>query len=71
LRVRAPKGREHPYGRYYPEVQMPDPPRRVRFCLGVVAGDAQTKTTRGARVLTSLQAVAAQELMCGEIQELN
>jgi hypothetical protein len=71
VRVRAPKGRQHPYGRYYPEVQMPDPLRRVRFCLGVVAGDAQTKTTRGTRVLTSLQAVAAQELLCGEIQELN
>jgi hypothetical protein len=71
LRVRAPKGRQHPYGRYYPEVQMPDPPRRVRFCLGVVAGDAPTKMTRGTRVLTSLQAVAAQELLCGEIQELN
>jgi hypothetical protein len=50
---------------------MPEPPRRVRFCLGVVAGDAQTKMTRGTRVLTSLQAVAAQELLCGEVQVLN
>ncbi len=71
LRVRAPKTRQHPYGRYYPEVQMPDPLRRVRFCLGVVAGDAPTKMTRGTRVLTSLQAVAAQELLCGEPQELD
>jgi hypothetical protein len=70
LRVRAPRTRQHPYGRYYPEVQVPDPLSRVRFCLGVVPGDAPTKMTRGTRVLTSLQAVAAQELLCGEIQEL-
>lgn len=71
VRVRAPKGRQHPYGRYYPEVQMPDPLRRARFCLGVVPADAQTKMTRSTRVLMSLQAVAAQELLCGETQELN
>ena len=71
LRVRAPKSRQHPYGRYYPEVQVPDPLGRVRFCLGVVPSDAPTKMTRGTRVLTSLQAIAAQELLCGEIQELN
>lgn len=71
LRVRAPKGRQHPYGRYYKQVPVPEPIRRVRFCLGVVKGDAGTKTTRGTRVLTSLQAVAAQELLCSEPQELN
>jgi hypothetical protein len=71
LRVRAPKGRQHPYGRYYKEVAVPDPLRRVRFCLGVVKGDAKTKTTRGTRVLMSLQDVAAQELLCGETKELN
>jgi hypothetical protein len=69
--VRAPKSRQHPYGRYYPNVPLPDPPRRVRFCLGVVPADARTKTTRGTRVLTSLQAVAAQELLCADPQELN
>jgi hypothetical protein len=71
LRVRAPKARQHPYGRYYPQVSVPDPLRRVRFCLGVVKGDAETKTTRGTRVLMSLQDVAAQELLCGETKELN
>ena len=71
LRVRAPKARQHPYGRYYKETAVPDPLRRVRFCLGVVKGDAKTKTTRGTRVLTSLQDVAAQELLCGETKELN
>lgn len=71
LRVRAPKARQHPYGRYYKEVAVPDPLRRVRFCLGVVKGDAETKTTRGTRVLTSLQAVATQELLCSETKELN
>ena len=71
VRARAPKARQHPYGRYYPEVPVPDPLRRVRFCLGVVPADAQTKTTRGTRVLTSLQAVAAQELLCADPQELN
>ena len=71
LRVRAPKGRQHPYGRYYKEVAVPEPLRRVRFCLGVLKGDAQTKATRGTRVLTSLQAVAAQELLCTETKELN
>jgi len=71
LRVRAPKGRQHPYGRYYKQVAVPEPLRRVRFCLGVVNGDAQTKATRGARVLTSLQAVAAQELLCSETKELD
>lgn len=70
-RVRAPKGRQHPYGRYYKQVAVPDPLRRVRFCLGVVKGDAETKTTRGTRVLTSLQAVASQELLCSETKELN
>lgn len=71
VRARAPKGRQHPYGRYYPQVSVPEPLRRVRFCLGVVKGDAQTKTTRGTRVLMSLQAVAAQELLCSEPQELD
>lgn len=71
VQVRAPKSRQHPYGRYYPNVPVPDPPRRVRFCLGVVPADAQTKTTRGTRVLTSLQAVAAQELLCADPQDLN
>lgn len=71
LRVRAPKARQHPYGRYYKEVAVPEPLRRVRFCLGVVKGDAETKTTRGTRVLMSLQAVAAQELLCSETKELN
>jgi hypothetical protein len=71
LRVRAPKSRQHPYGRYYEQVTVPEPLRRVRFCLGVVNGDAETKTTRGTRVLTSLQAVAAQELLCTETKELN
>ncbi|HVF42694.1 MAG TPA: hypothetical protein VM936_06775 [Pyrinomonadaceae bacterium] len=71
VRARAPKGRQHPYGRYYPQAAVPEPLRRVRFCLGVVKGDAGTKTTRGTRVLTSLQAVAAQELLCGETKELN
>ncbi|HEX8190968.1 MAG TPA: hypothetical protein VF586_21590 [Pyrinomonadaceae bacterium] len=71
VRVRAPKSRQHPYGRYYPDVPVPDPPRRVRFCLGVAPADAPTKTTRGTRVLTSLQAVAAQELLCADPQELN
>lgn len=71
VRVRAPKGRQHPYGRYYKEVAVPEPLRRVRFCLGVLKGDAETKTTRGTRVLTSLQAVAAQELLCSETKELN
>lgn len=71
LRVRAPKARQHPYSRYYKEASVPEPLRRVRFCLGVVNGDAETKTTRGTRVLTSLQAVAAQELLCGEVKELN
>jgi hypothetical protein len=70
VRARAPKSRQHPYGRYYPNVPVPDPLRRVRFCLGVVTADAQTKTTRGTRVLTSLQAVAAQELLCADPQEL-
>jgi hypothetical protein len=70
-RVRAPKSRQHPYGRYYPEVPVPSPLRRVRFCLGVVPADAPTKTTRGTRVLTSLQAVAAQELLCSDPQELD
>jgi hypothetical protein len=71
LRVRAPKSRQHPYGRYYKEVALPEPLRRVRFCLGVVKGDAQTNTTRGTRVLKSLQDVAAQEILCGETKELN
>lgn len=71
LRVRAPKGRQHPYGRYYKQVPVPEPLRRVRFCLGVVKGDAKTKTTRGTRVLMSLQDVAAQELLCSETKELN
>lgn len=71
VRVRAPKGRQHPYWRYYPNVPMTDPPRRVRFCLGVVPADAQTKTTRGTRVLTSLQAVAAQDILCTDPQDLN
>lgn len=71
VRVRAPESRQHPYGRYYPSVPFPSPLRRVRFCLGVVPADAQTKTTRGTRVLTSLQAVAAQELVCADPQELN
>ncbi|HWS86740.1 MAG TPA: hypothetical protein VN282_07235 [Pyrinomonadaceae bacterium] len=71
LRVRAPKSRQHPYGRYYPQTAVPDPVRRARFCLGVVKGDAQTKTTRGTRVLTSLQDVAAQELLCSAPRELN
>jgi len=71
LRVRAPKSRQHPHGRYYPQTPVPDPVRRARFCLGVVKGDAQTKTTRGTRVLTSLQDVAAQELLCSEPRELN
>lgn len=71
VRVRAPKSRQHPYGRYYPNVPVPDPPRRVRFCLGVVPADAQTKTTRGTRVLISLQAIAAQELLCADPQDLN
>lgn len=71
VRVRAPKSRQHPYGRYYPDVPVPDPPRRVRFCLGVVPADAQTKTTRGTRVLTSLQAIAAQELLCADPQQLD
>ncbi len=71
VQVRAPKSRQHPYGRYYPNVPVPDPPRRVRFCLGVVPADAQTKTTRGTRVLTSIQAIAAQELLCTDLQELN
>lgn len=71
LRVRAPKGRQHPYGRYYTQVAVPDPLKRVRFCLGVVKGDSETKTTRGTRVLTSLQAVAAQELLCSEPRELD
>lgn len=71
VQVRAPKSRQHPYGRYYPNVPVPDPPRRVRFCLGIVPADAPTKTTRGTRVLTSLQAVAAQELLCADPQELN
>jgi len=71
VRVRAPKARQHPYGRYYKEAAVPDPVRRVRFCLGVVKGDAETKTTRGTRVLTSLQAVASQELLCTETKELN
>lgn len=70
-RVRAPQSRQHPYGRYYPEVPVPNPLRRVRFCLGVVPADAPTKTTRGTRVLTSIQAVAAQEMVCAEAQELN
>lgn len=70
-RVRAPKSRQHPYGRYYPNLPVPDPPRRARFCLGVAPADAPTKTTRGTRVLTSLQAVAAQELLCADPQELN
>ena len=69
--MRAPKARQHPYGRYYKETAVPDPLRRVRFCLGVVNGDAGTKTTRGTRVLTSLQAVAAQGLVCSDPQELN
>jgi hypothetical protein len=71
VRVRAPKSRQHPYGRYYPDVPVPDPLRRVRFCLGVVPADAQTKTTRGTRVLTSLQAIAAQELVCADPQQLD
>jgi hypothetical protein len=71
LRVRAPKSRQHPYGRYYKQVAVPEPLRRVRFCLGVIKGDAETKTTRGTRVLTSLQAVAAQELLCTETKEPN
>ncbi|MGH9901086.1 MAG: hypothetical protein ACRD68_04510, partial [Pyrinomonadaceae bacterium] len=72
LKVAAPKARQHPYARYYPQQPVPDPPRRVRFCLGVVtATDAQTKTTRGTRVLNSLPAVAAQELLCSEPQELD
>lgn len=71
VKVRAPKSRQHPYGRYYPNVPVPDPPRRVRFCLGVVPADAQTKTTRGTRVLNSLQAVAAQELVCSDPQDLD
>ena len=71
VRARAPKGRQHPYGRYYKEAAVPEPLRRVRFCLGVVKGDAETKTTRGTRVLMSLQAVAAQELLCSEPQELD
>lgn len=71
VRVRAPKSRQHPYGRYYPNVPVPEPLRRVRFCLGVVPADAPTKTTRGTRVLTSLQAVAAQEMLCADPQELN
>ena len=69
-RARAPKSRQHPYGRYYPDVPVPSPLRSVRFCLGVVPADAPTKTTRGTRVLTSLQAVAAQELLCSDPQEL-
>jgi hypothetical protein len=71
LRVRAPKSRQHPYGRYYKQVALPEPLRRVRFCLGVLKGDAETTTTRGTRVITSLQAVAAQELLCTETKELN
>lgn len=70
-RVRAPAARQHPYGRYYPNLPVPDPLRRVRFCLGVAPADAPTKTTRGTRVLMSLQAVAAQELFCADAQELN
>ncbi len=71
VRVRAPKSRQHPYGRYYPNVPVPDPLGRVRFCLGVVPADAPTKTTRGTRVLTSLQAIAAQELLCADPQQLD
>lgn len=71
VRARAPRSRQHPYGRFYPSVPLPAPPRRVRFCLGVAPADAPTKTTRGTRVLTSLQAVAAQELLCADPQELN
>lgn len=71
VRVRAPKSRQHPYGRYYPEAPVPDPLRRVRFCLGVAPADAQTRMTRGTRVLTSLQALAAQEVLCSDPLELN
>lgn len=71
VRVRAPKSRQHPYGRYYPNVPVPDPLSRVRFCLGVVPADAPTKTTRGTRVLTSLQAIAAQEVLCADPQQLD
>ncbi|MDQ3805000.1 MAG: hypothetical protein M3416_14370 [Acidobacteriota bacterium] len=71
LKVAAPKARQHPYARHFPPHPVPDPLRRARFCLGVVSADAPTRTTRGTRVLTSFQSIAAQELLCSDPQELN
>ncbi|HWS55859.1 MAG TPA: hypothetical protein VN228_17095, partial [Pyrinomonadaceae bacterium] len=71
LRVAAPKARQHPYARHFPQHPVADPLRRARFCLGVVSGDAPTRTTRGTRVLADFQSIAAQQLLCGEPQELN
>lgn len=71
LKISAPKARQHPYARHFPQHPVPDPLRRARFCLGVVPADAPTRTTRGTRVLTSFQSIAAQELLCSDPQELN
>lgn len=71
LKVAAPKARQHPYARHFPQHPVPDPLRRARFCLAVVPADAPTRTTKGTRVLTNFQSIAAQELLCSDPQDLN
>ena len=71
LKVLPPLARRHPYMQSAPNHPMPDPLKRVRFCLGVIeAADAPTKVSKGVRVLTSLQAISGQRLLCSPVQDL-
>jgi hypothetical protein len=71
LKVLPPLARRHPYMQGAPNHPMPDPLKRVRFCLGVIeSADAPTKISKGVRVLTSLQAISQQRLLCSPVQEL-
>jgi hypothetical protein len=71
LKLSPPLRRSFPYARYYPEQPVPDPPKKVQFCLGVVsAAGAKTTDDGGVRVLADRRAAEKQNLLCGPVQNL-
>lgn len=66
--------RKHPYTASASNAAMPDPVKKVRFCLGVSPADGvETKTVGEGRrkiLVPDIKGLARQQVLCSEVQEI-
>jgi hypothetical protein len=66
--------RKHPYAASVSGIAMPDPVRKVRFCLGASPSEGvETKTVGEGRrkiLVPDIKGLAQQRLLCSDVQEI-